>query len=737
MTLIKKGIGMINDVKAYWSKPATGDSVAYKEYVMLSIGWFGMRLATSFGFGFGVNDGFTAHTLEMNHRDLIILGYICTIIGYVTAPINAHIIDNLRSRAGKYRVYIKLAVPAAALGMFALFFPYEKLGYTRMVISLFLIGQIEGYVKGWYSTGVSNLVYVISPNSQERVKIMAISSLVHNFAPTLTGLLQPIIAELVADNNLYDMRTYRTVYPIFIIVGTALSMCAYFGVKERIVQPVSEVANMRFKDALRSVLQNKYFWIKCCDAWNDFLETSKNVLMTWMFQYGKIGSMSLYGIINTLTYNSSMWAMIFSPAIINRLGKRKFKIFANMMQVFVIFGLMLTYKKSIFAIAIFYFLDRFFQTTEVIDPAIESDIRDYQHYLSGERIDGAFGVVSTYASGAIGAVTNLFVPWVYSRKGFNGTDYSVLEVYDKNGKYNKNNVLYSLLDALLKVSLAGAVIDTLPWFLYDISESQQKGIIRTIRLRSAAEDKAAGLADDEVYIEACEGVFAYREFIQKTPYEITRAKTKEERTENKQKKKHNEEIEIAKFLQKEFNRYKTPFGEAVLELSKVLAEYGENDYFNHAEELSELARAIPKGKTPAEKTQRRDIISNIRSIPRIKRIVDARYPDGIQPFDPAILEAAYNLPADTKEQQNLRKAAIKAEKHDRNTYSRVEKPFISARRNIILNDCYNNIDEFLADYDNATDRLNEKKKADNEAAAIVRRQRAMETQSRLKKRGRK
>ncbi len=732
MTIVQKGIGMINDVRAYWSHPAPGESVAYKEYVMLSVGWFGMRMATSFGFGFGINDAFTAMTLNMTHRDLIILGYICTIIGYVTAPINAYIIDNLRSRAGKYRVYIRLAIPAAALSMIALFFPYEKLSYIRMVVSLFLIGQIEGYIKGWYSTGVNNLVYVISPNSQERVRIMAVSSLVHNLAPSITGLFTPIICDLVADGNLYDMRTFRTVYPIYILLGTALSMTAYFGVKERIVQPVSEVGGMSFRDALRSVLQNKYFWIKCCDAWNDFLETSKNVLMTWMFQYGKIGSMSLYGILNTVTYNSSMWAMIISPALINRLGKRKFKILANTMQIFVIIGLMFTYKKSIFAIAIFYFLDRFFQTTEVIDPAIESDIRDYQHYLSGERIDGAFGVVSTYAGGAVGAVTNLFVPWIYKTKGFDGTDYSVLEVYDKNGNTNPRSVLYTLLDTLLKVSLAGSIIDTLPWFLYDISEAQQKGIIKTIRLRSAAEDRAAGLCDDEVYCEACEGIFEYREFIEKAPFEIIRAKNKDERAENRRKKKFNEEIEVAKFIQTELDRYSTPFGVAALELSKAIVNFGENEFFNNAELLTEMAYSLPKGKTPAEKTQRRDIISDIRSLKSIQRIAENRYSDGIKPFSPAALENAYNMPADNAEQRKARNAAIRKAKHERKAYARVEKPFISAKRNLILNDCYNNIDKFMSDYNAAKNRIAEKRAKEEATAQAAKIARESETQNRLR-----
>ena len=144
-----------------------------------------------------------------------------------------------------------------------------------MVISLFVIGQIQGYVQQWYNTGVSNLVYVISPNSQERVKIMMVSSLVHNFAPSLTGILIPVMSDVFAGGDLYNVRTYRMVYPVIIIIGVAMSMTAYFGVEERIVQPRSQVTGVGLGEALRAVSRNKLFWIKCTDSWNDFMENCK------------------------------------------------------------------------------------------------------------------------------------------------------------------------------------------------------------------------------------------------------------------------------------------------------------------------------------------------------------------------------------------------------------------------------------------------------------------------------
>ena len=722
--MLEKIKTLIGDVVAYWRVPATGDHVAYKEYLMLSVGWLGMRLATCFGIGFGVNDAFTAMTLHMTHRDLLICGYICTAIGYAMAPLNAYIIDNLRSRSGKYRVYVKLAPVAAALSLGALFFPYEKLGYLPMVLSLFFIGQIQGYIQGWYSTGVSNLVYVISPNSQERVKIMAVSSLIHNFAPSLTGFLIPVLSDKLAGGDLYNIKTYRMIYPVFIVIGVVMSAAAYFGVRERIVVPRSRVTGVSLPEALRAVSKNKLFWIKCSDNWNNFMEDSKNVLMQWLFYYGKVGSMTTYGVMDTLSYNSSMWAMLASPWLIDKLGKRGFKLVKNITQIFITLGLSLTYKKSLVLIFIFYFLNRFWETTEVIDRAMESDIRDYQQYISGERIDGSFGVIDTYVGGAVGAVTNLFIPWVYRRNGFDGTDYSVLSVYDSAGNYRPDNILYTLLDKLLLISLVGAAVDVLPWFFYDLTEADQKGVVRVVRIRSAVEDADAGLADDANYCEACEAVFAMREYLPRQRREKAKAQNKAEkkavRAENKEIRRENEEISVAHFVHRELTRYETPFGTALLNAVGPVAAAAERQSVAGID-VQGLIRSLPKGGTKEEKTLRADAVHMLRTAEK----ESAKAPSG-EPltFSAAEYEALYDLPEDTPEQRAAKRAAIKQANKRRRDYAKRMKPYLWARRHVLLADAYRDVDGFTAGYDEAKQRVDRDRalqKAAAEKAAAARR----------------
>lgn len=61
------------------------------------------------------------------------------------------------------------------LNLISLWFPYEEVrdGVSRyaMIAALFIIGQIQGYVRSWIVTGVTNMVHVMTPNAQEHAKL--------------------------------------------------------------------------------------------------------------------------------------------------------------------------------------------------------------------------------------------------------------------------------------------------------------------------------------------------------------------------------------------------------------------------------------------------------------------------------------------------------------------------------------------------------------------------------------
>ena len=751
--LKEKVFSTLKDFKIYWRQPRPGEYVPYREIVMLSVGWMAMLMAISWTIGFGVNNAFTGMTLGMNNRELLIMGYVCTAIGYVTTPLNAWIIDNLRSTDGKYRVYIKLALPSMVLSLVSLWQPYEQIrdgsrfGRYIMIILLFLMGQIQGYIQNWVNTGVTNMVHVITPNTQERTKIMAITSIIYSMGYTITNVYFPAMVDVLNDNgDKYNMRYYRGAYtPVILLMPVVL--LAYFGTRERLVLPKSRITKMSFAGSMRAVAGNKIFWIKCADGWNNFMEDAKGNIWEWMVYRAHIMKSKTYGLLNTISYNANFWGMLLSPWFIKRFGKKKIKIFKNTLQIFLIASYFLFYKSPLAGVGLFivYTIDRFVDTYNVIDAAIEADMRDNQQYLIGERIDGAFGFIQSYAGGVIGAVTGLFLPWVYKQKGYDGNDYSVLDVY-KNYDANKplseqeknpNCVLFPLMDTLLLISIIGAAVDVLPWFAYDITETGQKSMLRVIRIRTLVEDDGTDLQEESTYLEGCEAILKERQYYGQEKKAIpsretvrlarqTRAETQEEKTARAEAVKKakqaiadarefNEEVEIAEFVHHELNRFSTAFGKAQLALVKRIVSGGPQHFFDDAEGIIAQANALPTSHIKEEKMWRKQEIRNANALLRSRKLAAKHYPEGIVEFDPAIAEHAYDMPDDTKAQAKERRAAMKSASAMQNLYSLVASPYLTAKRTLALYEGYQDPDRLTADYDDVKSKR-EQRLSDERAA---------------------
>lgn len=753
--LINKGKELLQEVILYWNNPRPGEYVCYREIMMLSLGWLGQYFLIQFYIGFGVGDAFTGQTLGMQHNEALIMSYICQFIGYAQAPVNAWLTDNLRSKHGKYRVYIKLAIPLMILNIVSLWFPYEQLrdGVSRyaMIAVLFVFCQVQGYVRSWLITGVTNLVHVMTPNTAERAKIMAITSVIYSFAPTLLNVYMPLMVDILPiKGNKFTMTYYRGTYTPLAIFAP-LVLAAFYGTQERIVVPKSRMEHMSFGNSLRSVMSNKIFWIKCFDAWNDFLEGAKGNVWDMLVYRAHVMKSTTYGVLNTLCHNASLWAMVFAPKMIKVFGKKNIKVFKNIMQVFLIAGIGLTYKSKFAIVFLFIinYINRFIDCAEVIDKAIESDMRDTQQYLVGERIDGSFGLVSTYANGAVGMLTNLFLPWVYKKCGYDGSDYSVLDVYlDYNPdlplsqqKKNPNSVLYSMLDVLITISVFGAALDVIPWLFYDVSETGQKSMFRVIRLRTLVEDYNSGKEDVTNYIEGCEAVINARKYkgaekktAPKAELKQARALPKATDEEKEQRlgkireiKKQireindlNEEIEIANFVNFELERFSTEFGVKQLELVSLIVNAGSDRFYSVYEEAIKLAHELPVTKNKEEKRWRRQEIKNARALKRSTRLAYKYYPDGSVYFDRKVMDEAYDMPDNTPEEQKARRKAMKQANREMNIYTKVATPYLAALRTLNLAQGYRNIDEILEGYDEAKEvQIKTQETAEAEAKALA------------------
>ena len=277
--------------------------------------------------------------------------------------------------------------------------------------------------------------------------------------------------------------------------------------------------------------------------------------------------------------------------------------------------------------------------------------------------------------------------------------------------------MVTLLDKLLVISLIGAAVDVLPWFFYDLSDTDQKAIVRVLRLRTAIEDKAAGVLQDDVYCEACEALQAMRANLAQEKEANVRkhdvSSSKERRTANKQIRQHNEEIDIAQFLQRELHRYTSPFGEALIDLCRKMVQDGAQ-----ADELEKLAVTLPQGGRREDRALRSDAIHMARAVKRSEALL-AKYPETKNALSADEYELLYGLPEDTKEQRREKRTLLRAANRERNRCGKVMKPVLWAQRNLLLCEAYANLESFEADYPQAQQRLEEAHRAAAQKAAAL------------------
>ncbi|MDE6413281.1 MAG: MFS transporter, partial [Eubacterium sp.] len=387
--------------------------------------------------------------------------------------------------------------------------------------------------------------------------------------------------------------------PILTILGILLCIVVYKNTEERIVQARTHVVQIKFVDALKAVAKNKYFWIISLASWIGFLESSYSNILNWVYNYGGVCSGNVFGLVTTLYGNASLWGMILAPFCIRKWGKKAVLVVTNIFNIIFILMLLPSIKADpkaiIWLVLGCMYLNAFMGSfAHILNPAIQADIRDYQQYRTGERIDGMFSAVTTIGT-VIGLATSSVLPFIYEKGGINKetaamvtsnpdvlnrvmgdgkTVGTILSEQLASGQDNytnaysalyDTNILYPLLSALIIISAFGALLNVVPYFWYDFSEKKQKGVIKVLQVRAMFEDFGNKALGDRQLVEAIDMVREAREMAASEPKAVSKAMyksaPKEERKAAKKAYKEalifNENIDISKFVCAELDKFET------------------------------------------------------------------------------------------------------------------------------------------------------------------------------------
>lgn len=772
---------LLDDVRTYWKTPMRGRYMNFKEIAAYAGGGIGAYFIIQLGSTLLVSSTnmIVGNGIGVGFKDMYVLYLIATLANIPLTAVRANMVDNMRSKSGKYRPYLlKMGIPTALIAVAYVWFPYN-------IFESIFIGQMFGADKAYiakcalvlvwnlllifyynfFNDAYTNLIHVLSPNTQERTDVLAIKSVVYSLAPSIVNIVLPLIAGLVANDNLYDIRVYRYSYPVFAIIGIALTIIVYANTSEKIVQAKTHTIQISFIDSFKAVAKNKYFWIIALAGWLGFLEGSYGSILDWTFSYGHACSPAQMSLIRAIISNASLWGMLLAPLCVRKFGKKGTLVTVNLMNIVCILAMGLN-TSSIIWLAVCVYINWFFGAFEQItSPAIQADIRDYHQYRTGERVDGMFATVSTIGN-MVTLVTSLVLPLVYESFGLkegNGYEH-YMDILDV--ETGDPTLLHKVVITLVFMAAFGALLNVIPYFFYDLSEREQKSIIQILKIRAMFEDYGNGVLNDKNIVETVEIIRNARQMAEAEPKVIDKSSyksvsDKKQRKEAKKQyqadKEYNENIEISKLVKKELDKFQNESYQIQVEANLDVYEAGLEGLLimNYDVLKEELSKAKAMSKATEEEKELRKFKIEIAKKKMASCSAIAKYyadPSTFVQPDFAVLEAFFNeedecderiaalvkrmndlksedgskeevnsIKAEIKDVQKKKKDVQKAQKAEMDKharFARAAKPYLDAEKIIRQKENYTHLDDIEAVYDEAKARY-EAKLAEDEARALA------------------
>ncbi|MEE1065118.1 MAG: MFS transporter [Acutalibacteraceae bacterium] len=794
--LAQKAGGLLSDLKVYWKIPMPGRYMTFKEIAAYAGGGIGAYFIIYMGNALvvNINNMIVGGAIGVDPTHMYILYLIATLSNIPLTAIRANMIDNTRNKAGKYRPYLlSMGIPTVLTVLGYVYFPYKLLytvfpnsmfglegGYIAKLIVVLIFNLLLQFFFNFFNDAYTNLIHVLSPNTQERTDVLAIKSVVYSLAPSIANIILPLISQFLTDNDLYDIKVYQVGYPIFAVIGVALTVVVFANTKEKIVQAKTRVVQVNFMDSFRSVAKNKYFWIIALAGWLGFLEGSYSNIMSWTYNYGHACEGSTMSLINTVVGNASMWGMIIAPFCIRAFGKKKVLVGINTMNIVCILAMGIN-KSSIWWLAVCVYFNWLFGAFEQITtPAIQADIRDYHQYKTGERVDGMFGTVQTIGN-IVTLATSSVLPFVYKSYGIyegNGYKESSFDILDVNT--GKPGLLEDIIGALIIMAAVGAFLNLVPFFFYDLKETQHKSIIRILKIRAMFEDYGNGVTNDRTLVEAIDYIRDAENLTDIEPVSVSKKDKRADKKAYKEARKLNEEIAIAKLVRNELNKFSSEEYKIKLQINEPIYKAGLAGLFNadKAALKAELMKAKAMPKTNDHEKELRSFAIEVARHKLLSRTaIDANYKtlaDFVQP-DYAILESYYDAEescdeklrelyqkldeakkAKNKNRVNEIKVLIKTEKEKKAeaqkkakaemeihaAFARAAKPYLDAEKMLNEKENYTHYEELASLYDEAKARNEaedaanleaQKKEAEEKQADKARRLAEKQAKKKIKK----
>lgn len=733
MNIKDMAVGVVKEVTSHWSKPGKGKFVSYKEVLNLGLGGMGQQFVMIMTAYLGLSAGNTllGSTLGLRPMHLQYMAMVQTVLGVFFCILRGKIVDNTRTRYGRFRPYIALmGFPIVLLTAIFIFLPFETMSYTSKLIATFAFAITVSMVSPLFTDTYSELQTVITPNSEERTNVLAINSLIYSFAPTVAYFIIPLLSQLTGGYT--DIRTYRYIIVPMAVLGVSLNLFTAFGCKERVVTSQNYVQKVGVLEGVKEIYKNKHWWLRTVAGWIGFLEGACGVIFGWIYIYGT-QDMTTYALLNTVLGSASGIAMVITPALMKRLGNRTLLLVHNSLNVLFVTMMTFTFRIPLLFF-IFLYLNSLVNALSIVyNQAMHSEVKDYQQYISGKRMDFMFGVADLIGT-PVTMVTGMVIPYVYECMGLT-TNYDIL--YDPSVR----NTMFYILCVL---SIIGAILNLIPFSFYSLSREKHRNIIKVLRYRALFDDYENDCLNAEEIVLAIDGIREGYEILNAPmpDLKLMKAKVKEAKAlpaatletkaaRNKAIRAARKGVQAGKKLieQKgavsilidELTKFQKLENIRRVQRAKDLVAIGLTHLSGINPSVLDEAKALPSA-TKEEKALKNDEVKRAKAMLKMAKKIRKNYPDGIREPDPETLRKALDMPYATREESRARAKAVKAAEKEIQLFHTTLKPYQDAQKLVrderVSRTIYPEIEKM---YDNARAEVEQmEQKAQKETAAAGR-----------------
>lgn len=455
----------------------------------------------------GVGSYRTLFFVNVFKLDMVYVASILALISIydvINDPLMGIVYDKTRTRWGKTRPYLLFTpIPyffsTAILYCGAILIANDNTADPKKVIFVFVTLFIQETFSTIYNIPKSNLLTLMTPNPDDRIKSNLINSYVDGFGRQLVyGLFLPL-----QDFNRWGI-TNISLPAIFAFMGL---FAAAIGSVGNIVMAmnVRERVMLQRKPAPASktifyILKNKYalrnFIAGFSVNWWTNGGYSWDVVTQLEIIGGAFKSMFAYAGFTILEPVS----LAFVPKVMKWFGhdKRKGVLTLRAIDVVrtviqVVVGIIFIDRPLIFGLTFFVFwglngLDN--APTDVLENEMNREINDYTEYVTGERPDGTFGLLTNLIGKVTAPLNALLTILVFRWSGYDAT--IPMGPWSQGNKvvYQKVYFLYIAANVLPRL------VHTIPIFFYDLVGKKREDMYIELNERRALMAKQSKGAEE-------------------------------------------------------------------------------------------------------------------------------------------------------------------------------------------------------------------------------------------------